>query len=77
MTEILTDGQTNQPHNACIETIKTRKEFDKVMKLQAQGWIRKRRSILRRLEEKTFQTKGGLVSDIHNNELYLIILHPC
>ena len=44
------------------------------MKLQAQGWIRKRRSILRRLEEKTFQTKGGLVSDIHNNELYLIIV---
>ena len=43
------------------------------MKLQAQGWIRKRRPILRRLEEKTFQTKGGLVSDIHNNELYLII----
>ena len=71
------DGQTDQPHNACIESIKTRKEFDKVMKLQAQGWIRKRRSILRRLKEKTFQTKGGLVSDIHNNELYLIILHPC
>ena len=44
------------------------------MKLQAQGWIRKRRSILRWLKEKTFQTKGGLVSDIHNNELYLITI---